>query len=167
VGVLASVVVGLLLAASLAVLGAGLFGYRFLVVETGSMGPTIPAGAVVMATARPTAELAAGDVMVFTPPRYTSPVVHRVVQVHRVGARVTVVTQGDANNAADAWGKVRLRGGQVHVVVASVPLAGGVAAWLWTGVVQGWLWAGVVAWFGAEWVWRQRRRSARRAGEAA
>lgn len=157
VGVALSFVMGMALTCSLAVMVAGAFGYRFLAVESGSMAPAIPQGSIVLASPHDAGELAAGDVVVFTPPGWREPVVHRVVELWRDGDGVELRTRGDANNAADSWGRIQLRGEQMHVVVAAVPMAGGVLAWVWAGALHGWLWAGVLAVLAARWVWRHRR----------
>lgn len=155
-----SVVVGVLVALALVVVAVQLTGHRFLAVRTGSMAPAIPAGAAVVTVPRATAELQAGDVIVFHPPGWDVPVVHRVVRLDRSGSPgrpVRVVTRGDANNAVDSWGAVALAGSRTDVVVVSVPHLGAVLSWVWDGVVHGWLWAGVLAGVLAGWGWRHRR----------
>lgn len=73
--------------------------YRILYVYSGSMAPAIQAGDLIVITPPP-AQLKAG--MVLTLQVNGSLVTHRLLAVEPDGR---LVTQGDANNTPDAWGK--------------------------------------------------------------
>jgi len=70
--------------------------YRIMVVLSGSMAPTLLAGDAVLIRSGATS-IQAGDVVTFQ--REGQLVTHRVVEVEAG----QLVTQGDANNAADPW----------------------------------------------------------------
>lgn len=75
-------------------------------VLTGSMEPTVPAGAVVVSTPADAAAIRPGHVLMFLPPPPFgggTPVVHRVVDVTTDSGDVLVRTKGDANDAEDPW----------------------------------------------------------------
>jgi signal peptidase len=79
-------------------------GLSFVVVTTGSMAPTIPAGGLAITHRVPAAEVADGDVV--TVPRAGSslPVTHRVVAVDRVpgdSAARSLTLRGDDNASDD------------------------------------------------------------------
>src|SRR5262245_16682667 len=61
------------------VVGPRLYPFQSFYVRSGSMTPTIPVGALVLATRTPAADLRVGDVIVFDrPDRPGSMVVHRI-----------------------------------------------------------------------------------------
>jgi signal peptidase I len=72
------------------------------VVMSGSMEPTIPVGAVVIAEPVPSKELENGDVIIFSPNAdVTVPIIHRIVSVRVKDGTRYFTTQGDANPSAD------------------------------------------------------------------
>jgi signal peptidase I len=78
--------------------------WRFTVIDTGSMRPTLNPGDVAILTSEPLAALRRGQIVAFHPPgepRLT--VVHRVYSLRRVRGSVVIQTKGDANNATDPW----------------------------------------------------------------
>ncbi|MDE3088137.1 MAG: signal peptidase I [Chloroflexota bacterium] len=77
-------------------------GNRTLVVMSGSMEPTIPVGAVVIAEPVPSRELEIGDVIIFSPNAdVTVPIIHRIVSVRVKDGTRFFTTRGDANPSAD------------------------------------------------------------------
>jgi signal peptidase I len=77
-------------------------GNRTLVVMSGSMEPTIPVGAVVIAEPVPSKELEVGDVIIFSPNAdVTVPIIHRIVSVRVKDGTRFFTTRGDANPLAD------------------------------------------------------------------
>ena len=73
-------------------------------VLSGSMQPTIPVGAVVVATPVPAASLHLGDVITFEAPNHPGRLItHRIRQIAQTPAGPVFTTQGDANPAPDAW----------------------------------------------------------------
>ena len=97
---LSSVVLLILVGLVGMVLGA----WRFSVIDTGSMRPTLNPGDVAVLTSEQPAALKAGQIVAFHPPgepRLT--VIHRVVSIHRASNAVIIQTKGDANNANDQW----------------------------------------------------------------
>jgi signal peptidase I len=116
--------VALVAFAGLAV-GPHVLGYRTMTMLSGSMAPGINPGDVVVDT-----PVAVADVRVGMEISYRIPIddhhveTHRVVSVeHAPDGSVTVVTKGDANNAADPW-KATLQGATVYQVRAVVPWIG-------------------------------------------
>lgn len=100
-GAVITLVLGLVVIALLAILGARLAGYQALVVRSGSMGDAIPTGSLALMGERPRAAVALGDVVVVDPPGPAQPRLHRVVERRPRGREVLVRTQGDANPTAD------------------------------------------------------------------
>jgi len=113
----------LLLAAGLSILAGGVaFRMNDLHVQTvlsGSMRPTAQPGDLAVTEGVPTSSLRVGDVIVFTPPDATVPVLHRIAS--REGDVVT--TKGDANSVADPW-RVTLAGATGYRLVFVVPFVG-------------------------------------------
>lgn len=95
--------------------------YRTIIITGGSMAPTIGLGDAIIIT-RPPAVLEPG--MIVTLEAGGEMVTHRLVELRADG---TLVTQGDANNAAEEWqpGQARI----VGVCRLRVPFAG----YLWIG----------------------------------
>jgi signal peptidase len=89
----------LALAGAALVLGTVLWiqGWRLFAVQTGSMEPNIPVGALVVTAPVGQRLPAPGSVITFR--TSDSPVTHRVQTVSTNG----VITKGDANPAADPW----------------------------------------------------------------
>lgn len=106
-------------------LAGALVGLRPVVVLSGSMSPSVPAGSLAVARTVPASALHTGDVV--TVAVGDRLVTHRIVSVQHDGARATVQLKGDANARPDE---------QSHVVrsaprlVASVAGVGRVVAWL-------------------------------------
>ena len=125
-------VVAVVAFAGLAV-GPHVFGYRTMTMLSGSMAPGINPGDVVVDT-----PVAVSDVRVGMMISYHIPIddhhveTHRVVSVEREpDGKVTVVTKGDANSAADPW-KATLQGDTAYQVRAVVPWIGKAIAFLRT-----------------------------------
>jgi signal peptidase len=97
---------------------------RLVTVQSGSMAPAVPVGAVLVERYEPVAELQAGDVITFRAPTPAAELVtHRVVSVDRADGRTVVRTRGDANPGEDPW-QAELLGDRVWVVTATVPALG-------------------------------------------
>ena len=98
--------------------------YRPITMLTGSMRPLYPAGAILIVTPQPVAELAPGQVVTFTAPIGGNPVVtHRVVAVDRSKGQPVITTKGDANPGDDAW-SVTMTGPTFWQVRGAVPVLG-------------------------------------------
>jgi len=122
---LASVVLVILVAIAGMVLGA----WRFAVIDTGSMRPTLKPGDVAVLTPEPTAQLTRGQVVAFHPPGEPSlTVIHRVFSIRRTRAGVVIQTKGDANNAPDQW-SARIAGSSVWRESLKAPRVGYLAVW--------------------------------------
>jgi signal peptidase I len=107
-----------------ATLLAGRSGMRLVTVDSGSMAPAMPAGAVLVERHEPLPELRAGAVITFHAPTPAAPLLtHRVVAVDHSGGRTVVRTRGDANPGPDPW-EAQLLGDRVWVVVAAAPWGG-------------------------------------------
>lgn len=91
-GVLALLLAGMFLPASI--------GYQVRIVESGSMGPTIPLGAAIVV--RPADSYAVGDVVTFQRREDDEVTTHRIV-ADRISEGVLQYTmRGDANNVDDS-----------------------------------------------------------------
>lgn len=127
------------------VAGVHLTGTTVAMVRTDSMLPSIAPADLVIATRTPPSEVTVGDVVVFTPQvagTTLPPFVHRITAHNTDG---TWVTQGDANEFADA---ARVTDADLHGVVrvvlptrflkwSAVPIIGGMLL----GLLAGWtLW---------------------------
>jgi signal peptidase len=121
------------------VIGPRLYPFQSFYVRTGSMSPTIPVGALVIATRAPADELRAGDVIVFEAPgRSGTMVVHRIDAVAQTPAGPAFVTKGDGNAAPDGW-RVPATGHGWRAVY-SISRAGFLVGWLHAAVSRrGWL----------------------------
>jgi signal peptidase len=116
-------VTGLLLAAGLAVLAAGvtvrLADLRFATVLSNSMQPTFSAGDVVVTQGVPISSVRVGDVITFVPPTEARPLIHRIASLNNG----VITTRGDANSVEDPW-HLTLSGPSVGRLVAVLPFLG-------------------------------------------
>jgi signal peptidase len=84
--------------------GPRFYPFQSFYVRTSSMSPTIPVGALVIATRAPASELRAGDVIVFErPDRPGTMVVHRIFGIEQTPSGTFFITKGDANGSPDSW----------------------------------------------------------------
>ena len=116
--VVAIIGIALLLLATLVPIPGNL---KAKIVQSGSMEPTIPTGALVLI--RPESSYVVGDVITFGLDTKTQvPTTHRIVEINGTGSSRTFVTKGDANDASDP---VVTELGDIHgKVVLSVPYMG-------------------------------------------
>jgi signal peptidase I len=116
--------------------GLALGAWRFTVIDTGSMRPTLNPGDVTVLTSEPLANLKRGQIIAFHPPGEPSlTVMHRVYSISRSGGGITIQTKGDANNATDPW-HARLTGGSIWHEVTKVSTIGRLAAWSQVRVIR-------------------------------
>jgi signal peptidase len=105
-------------------LGPFTYQYRLLTVQSGSMTPTLPVGAVIAVTPLPLQDVAVGDIITFHMPMQEGVLVtHRVIQIVKPGAHPVVMTKGDANAIPDPW-QLRLVKGPAWRVRLVVPHLG-------------------------------------------
>ena len=119
-------VVGLAVAVfALLAVGPHVLGYRTMTMLTGSMAPMIEPGDVTVVTPIAVQDVTEGMVITYHQPiGDRSLVTHRVVEVDRsTDGRVSVRTQGDANEAIDPW-TATLEGDTAYQVRAVVPELG-------------------------------------------
>jgi signal peptidase len=147
---------GVVLAILLVIAGMMLGAWRFTVIDTGSMRPTLKPGDVGVLTSEDMADLRRGQIVAFHPPgepRLT--VVHRVFSIHRTHDGVVIQTKGDANNAIDPW-RARLVGKSIWRVSLKACKVGYLVAWsqlrpvrlgllivivtLVVSMLMGWIW---------------------------
>ncbi len=123
---------------ALVALGPRTGAYRVSTVLSDSMKPHWQAGDIVVTTPTAARDLKVGDVITFTAPTDERPsVTHRITALTEAGDHPVVRTKGDANEAEDSWGAVRLDGnGTVHRVERSIPKIGLGLIWLQTPVVR-------------------------------
>ncbi|GIT79807.1 hypothetical protein LLS1_14760 [Leifsonia sp. LS1] len=161
-------------AGALCILGAiaaTVFHLTLILFSTGSMSPTIPAGAVALVREIPAAEARVGDIVTVDRPR-ALPITHRVVSARPVGeGRVEFVLRGDANAENDP---APYDVSHVRLVIASVPGGAPVIAFFSNPLFLGGATlaaTALVAWAfwprGAEPMSRRRRRGRRDADDDA
>lgn len=124
-----NVAVGIATIALLALaVGPHMFGYRTVVMRSGSMEPVISPGDVVVIESEPLSALAVGQILTFAAPVAGNPVYsHRVTAVRTSSGGTVVSTKGDANPVADPW-QARISDARVWHVVHVVPGVGWVIA---------------------------------------
>lgn len=108
-------------------LGLRAFGLTALVDYTDSMKPAISAGDVILDETVPARELRAGQIASIADPASGRLITHRVVSATPEGARVVVVTRGDANDSSERW--VLDASEPTKRMVGRVPWVGHVIAW--------------------------------------
>jgi len=137
------------------------FGISMVRLETGSMAPTYPAGALLVVRDVSADELAVGDVVTVTRAGH-APITHRIVDLETAGDGAALTLRGDANTSDDPQPYLVQR---VGLVVGGVPGIGALvgAAQQPAGVIAlSSVAAGVVLW---AW-WPPRRRPDHRAEPA-
>ena len=148
----AVVLLGLLVLA----VGPRLYPFKGFYVRSGSMAPTIPVGALVIATVVRADDLGPGDVIVFErPDRPGTMVVHRIDAVEETPAGRAFITKGDANGSPDGW-RLTARGEGLRAAY-TFSGAGFTVGWLHAALGrQGWLgaFALVAAVLALIWIWQ-------------
>ena len=103
--------------------------WRFSVIDTGSMRPTLNPGDIAVLTSEPTADLRNGQIVAFHPPGEPNlTVTHRAVSVKQTEDGAIIQTKGDANNARDPW-RARVAGRTVWHEDFKLPKLGYLAVW--------------------------------------
>jgi signal peptidase I len=109
--------------------GMALGAWRFTVIDTGSMRPTLNPGDVAVLTSEPTTDLQKGQIVAFHPPGEPHlTVMHRAVSIERRSNGVVIQTKGDANNAKDQW-HAHIVGNTVWHEDLKIPMLGYLAVW--------------------------------------
>src|ERR1700730_13176417 len=119
-----SLLCGVVLVILVAIVGMVLGLWRFTVIDTGSMRPTLNPGDVAVLTPEDPADLKKGQIVAFHPPgepRLT--VIHRAFAIDRSSDKVIIQTKGDANNATDQW-RAHIVGNTVWNEALKVPAVG-------------------------------------------
>jgi signal peptidase len=121
------------------VVGPRLYPFESFYVRSGSMSPTVPVGALVIATRAPAAQLGRGDVIVFQRPGRPGPmIVHRIYAVVQTPTGRAFMTKGDANQGPDDW--VVAATGDGWRAQYSMARAGFMVGWLHAALSRrGWL----------------------------
>jgi signal peptidase len=121
------------------VVGPRLYPFESFYVRSGSMSPTVPVGALVIATRAPAAQLGRGDVIVFRRPgRPGTMIVHRIYAVVQTPTGRVFMTKGDANGGPDDW-EVAATGDGWRAEY-SIARAGFMVGWLHAALSRrGWL----------------------------
>jgi signal peptidase len=160
--VLASIMLGsVVLLIAVVIVGMVLGLWRFVVIDTGSMRPTLNPGDVAILTSEPTANLHRGQIVAFHPPGEPSlTVAHRAVSVEHTKHGVIFQTQGDANNARDQW-RAHIVGNIVWHEAFRLPKFGYLAVWSQQRLVRFGLLAIIVILILSMqlgWIWRPTSR---------
>lgn len=82
------------------------FGYGFLQVATGSMEPTIPAGALIIVRETDASQVQVGDIITFyslDPQIMNMPNTHRVTEIQKKYGDPVFITKGDATPTEDPF----------------------------------------------------------------
>lgn len=114
------------------VLLGAVFGYRPIVLVSGSMAPEMPAGTLVITRPVAGADVRVGDVLTVPVPGTTALVTHRVTHVEQVDGIWRAVLRGDANRADDAapYDMTSARISVLHLIGIGKLLAPGFAPYL-------------------------------------
>jgi len=123
-----------------------------LIIETGSMRPSISPGDVVAVMPVPTEQLNVGDIITYA--TADKLITHRIIAIQGQGDHMQVITQGDANNTEDApvlASQVRGR------VTYTIPRVGLVLPWLTEHVF--WVVGGAAAIWGVSWFIENLRKA--------
>ena len=103
----------------------GIGGVRALVVQSGSMEPTIPTKSVVLTA--PVHSYSSGDVITFKQSgRDAVLVTHRIVRVEQKASDIQFITKGDANEEAD--GETVPSQDVIGKVLFSIPFIGAIVS---------------------------------------
>lgn len=95
--------------------------YKVMIVQSGSMEPTIKTGSIVMV--KPASSYGVGDVITFGPtPKGKIPTTHRIVAENSKNGMETYTTKGDSNDTVDL--KEVLQKDVLGKVYVSVPFVG-------------------------------------------
>jgi signal peptidase I len=133
--------------------------WRFAVIDTGSMRPTLNPGDVAILTPEPVADLRRGQIVAFHPPGEPHlTVTHRAVSIERTRHGVVFQTKGDANNARDQW-RAHIVGNTVWHEAFKLPKFGYLAVWSQQRLVRfGLLSVIVILILSMQlgWIWRPR-----------
>jgi signal peptidase I len=130
VRMVSSILLGSVLVIILVVIVGMVIGaWRFTVIDTGSMRPTLNPGDVAVLTSESTTDLRKGQIVAFHPPGEPQlTVLHRVFSIHRVADGVVIETKGDANNTTDQW-HARVIAGTIWRESVKTPKIGYLAVW--------------------------------------
>jgi signal peptidase len=100
-----------------------LLGYQFLVVQSGSMAPTIETGDIIVTRMTTPDEVEVGDVVTFRDDtRGNELVSHRVMKIKPEDGHLSFVTRGDANTGVERWSIERT--GSLGIVSFQAPKVG-------------------------------------------
>lgn len=102
--VLKTVMIGSILCALVVLLGTGipaLFGFRTMIVTSGSMEPAVHVGDAVVIHAADAESIQPRDVITFSGGPTVGTITHRVLNVREIEGETYFQTQGDANPAPD------------------------------------------------------------------
>jgi signal peptidase len=127
---LSSILLGSVVIIILVVIVGMLLGaWRFTVIDTGSMRPSLNPGDVAVLKSESLTDLKQGQIVAFHPPGEPKlTVLHRVFSVRRVRNGVIIETKGDANNTTDQW-HARIVANTVWRETAKAPKVGYLAVW--------------------------------------
>src|SRR5947209_1081746 len=127
---LTSILLGSVVVITLVVIAGMVLGvWRFTVISTGSMRPTLNPGDVAVLTSESTADLKQGQIVAFHPPGEPQlTVLHRVFSIQRVSNGLIIQTKGDANNTTDQW-HARIVAKTIWRETAKAPKVGYLAVW--------------------------------------
>ena len=107
----------------IAAVSPSLFGYRPLVVTSGSMEPALKVGDAIVLKKTDPVDLKVDDIVTYKPPGTEGKLItHRVVSISEQAGQFLFETKGDANPKVDAW--TVNSDGVVGTMAYRVPFAG-------------------------------------------
>lgn len=134
-------------AGAIVLAGLHTIGYRPLVVQSGSMSPTLLTGDLILTHQVPPSSIRVGDVVTFSVSgRPGVLITHRVVQRDLRGQKYSFVTKGDSNAGVEEWavnqeakvGRLALRIPKLGLFLSglSTPAAGSALVGLLLGLIS-------------------------------
>ena len=78
-----------------------LLGFRLSIVASGSMKPSLNVGDIIVTIKVDPECIKIGDIIQYYPQNESAPIVHRVIEINRIGGRTYIITKGDANSSPD------------------------------------------------------------------
>jgi len=137
-GILFYILLGVLLAFLLNFGGGFLLGTSIpiVAVESNSMVPAFEQGDILIVQGVPAEQLNISDIIVFSVPQQSTPIVHRIIEINKDG---TFQTKGDANNGQLSFEKNILKENIHGKVIFIIPKLGWIkilaVAYLWPNIL--------------------------------
>ena len=113
----------------------GLLGFQLSVIASGSMRPTLDVGDIAVIVQIHPEKIRVGDIIQYWRQGDPAPIIHRVIEIYKVGGVTYITTKGDANTAPD---KPVMVTGTVGKLVFTIPKLGWITIYLKNFIAQAW-----------------------------